>query len=165
MDAKQQLQVCQTIPEHFELAKRLVAEYLGLDQAGLLLGLAELGLYNKGFIGAYYQPDANVIIINQMALSRLKQQRKDLYNTYLFHIILHEYVHAVGVYDEAETRKIVLELSQHYFGPAHDATVMAKDMSHFLPYVVYPGKEYTPPENLHIDFVLGIDKSNTNYIN
>jgi len=154
-----------TIADLFDIVKELVKEYLDIDQAGLLIGLTDLGSFNQGFIGAFYSLNANTIIINKKPLARIRQTDPSLYNYYLFHVILHEYVHSIGSYDEAQTRQLVHELSDHYFGSNHTITQLASNIEKFMPNLSYPGPEFQPPEDINIEFIHGIDKKNTNYIN
>jgi hypothetical protein len=148
----------------FEVVKDIVQDHLGIDQAGLLVGISDLGSYGNGFIGAYYTPAANTIVINKRPLIRLTQTRPDLYNFYIFHVMLHEYIHSIGCYDEHDTRGLVAEISRHYFGEHHTVTQLATNMEAYLPELTYPATDFEP-EDVAIEFLLGIDRRNTTYIN
>lgn len=164
MDYENELRKAKTFADIFEIVKEIIREYLGLEQAGIMVGIADLGLYSKGFIGAYYSLDANVIIINKKPLARILQTNHKLYNYYIFHVMLHEYVHSIGSYDELQTRQLVLEISNNYFGDGHIVTKLASNIEKFMPSLTYPGKDFVPSD-LNIEFVKGIDRKNTNYIN
>lgn len=157
------LEKAKSFADIFEIVKDIVKGYLGADQAGLMVGVTDLGLYNKGFIGAFYSLDANAIVINKRPLARLLQTSPHLYNHYIFHLLLHEYIHSIGSYDEVMTRQLVLEISSHYFGDAHLVTQFASDISKFMPNLAYPDN-FQPPQDTSIEFVKGIDRKNTNYI-
>ncbi len=165
MDYQRSINKAKTIADIFEIAKEMVREYLGLEQAGLMVGLTDLGAYDKGFIGAFYSTASNMIIINKQPLARILQTTPSLYNYYIFHIILHEYIHAIGSFDEAQTRQLVYEISQHYFGIQHTITQLATNIQKFMPSLTYPAAGFQPPTDINIDFVFGIDRKNTNYIN
>lgn len=165
MDYEAKIKSARTISEIFEIVKEIVREYLGLEQAGLMVGLTDLGMHDRGFIGAFYSLDANTIIINKKPLARVLQTNPSLYNFYLFHIMLHEYVHSIGSFDEMQTRQLVYEISRHYFGEGHTITQLTTNMQKFMPNLTYPVAGFQPPTDISIDFVMGIDKKNTNYIN
>ena len=165
MDYEKAIKSAKTIAEIFEAVIDIVKEYIGLEQAGLLVGLTDLGAHDKGFIGAFYSLDANTIIINKKPLARILQTSPSLYNYYLFHIMLHEYIHSIGSFDELQTRQLVHEVSQHYFGDAHIVTQLATNIEKFMPSLTYPSAGFQPPTDISIDFVMGIDKKNINYIN
>ena len=165
MDYEKGIKSAKTIADIFEVVKEMVREYLDLEQAGLMVGITDLGAHNQGFIGAFYSLDANTIIINKKPLARILQTNPSLYNHYLFHIMLHEYIHSIGSFDEAQTRQLVYEMSQHYFGEKHIATQLATNISKFMPSLTYPNTGFQPPKDINIDFIMGIDKKNTNYIN
>ncbi len=154
-----------TIADIFELVKEMVKEYLGLEQAGLMVGVTDLGVIERGFIGAFYSPEANMIIINKSPLKRLLQTNPSLYNYYLFHVMLHEYIHSIGSYAEAQTRQLVTEISEHYFGANHIVAQLSSNIERFMPNLSYPIQGFQPPEDINIEFVKGIDRKNTNYIN
>lgn len=164
MDYEKRLEKARKFADIFEVVKDMVMEFLGTEQAGLLVGLSDLGAFDRGFVGAFYAPDANTIIINKRPLNRLLNTNPGLFNFYLFHVMLHEYLHSLGLYDEAQTRTLVQEISRHYFGDSHAVTQLSTNMERFMPNLIYPhGNEI--PEDISIDFVEGIDRKNTGYIN
>ena len=46
-------------------------------------------------------------------------------NSYVYSILLHEYLHALGYVEEAEVRRLVHAISLEIFGPDHPATQIA----------------------------------------
>ena len=164
MSYEDRIKKAKTIADIFHIVKAIVSEYLGAEQAGLLVGLTDLGSYRQAFIGAFYSFGSNMIIINKRPLSRILQTNPSLYNYYLFHVLLHEYVHSLGSYDESQTRLLVHEISNHYFGPNHVITQLASDIGKFVPDLVHPDANFQPPEDISVDFIIGIDRSNTGYI-
>ncbi|MBI3035787.1 hypothetical protein HYY71_05690 [Candidatus Woesearchaeota archaeon] len=165
MNFEKWLEKSKTFADIFEIVKGIVREYIGAEQAGLMVGVTDLGIHSQGFIGAFYSPDANTIIINKKPLARLLQTNPRLYNYYLFHVMLHEYVHSIGSYDERQTRQLVYEISEHYFGANHPVTQLASNIEKFMPSLTYPNQGFQPPQDINIEFVKGIDRKNTNYIN
>ena len=162
---EEELRKAKSISDIFEIVKNIVNTYLGLEQAGLLVGIADLGGHSQGFVGAFYSLNANTIIINKRPLKRISQTSPSLYNYYLFHVMLHEYIHAIGSFDEVQTRMLVSEISEHYFGTGHIVTQFATSMEKFIPNLTYPIQGFQEPEDMGIEFVKGIDKKNLTYIN
>ena len=105
------------IPEIFELVKLAVRKNTGKERSGLMLGLSNLGGGPQGFVGAFYPVATNIIVMNTLPLERIKQTDPTLYKPYVFHILLHEYIHTLGIIDEEATRAMALEISQKVFGP------------------------------------------------
>ena len=165
MEHEKELKKAKTFADIFEIVKEIVREYIGAEQAGLIVGITDLGIHNKGFIGAFYSLDANMIIINKKPLARILQTNPSLYNYYLFHVMLHEYIHSIGSYDEAQTRQLVHEISEHYFGNNHIVTQLALNIGRFMPHLIYPVQGFQPPQDINIEFAKGIDRKNINYIN
>ena len=164
MDYNSKILKSKNISDIFEIVKEIIYEYLGAEQAGLMVGVTDLGSYQNGFIGAFYSLNANAILINKRPLARILQTNPNLYNYYLFHIILHEYVHSIGSYDETQTRLLVREISSHYFGNGHVLTQFASNIEKFMPNLTYP-EGFIAPADINIEFVKGIDRKNINYIN
>ena len=165
MNYEKEIKKAKTIADIFEIVKEMVREHLGLEQAGLMVGVSDLGSFAQGFVGAFYSLEANTIIINKKPLARILQTTPALYNYYLFHVMLHEYIHAIGSFDEAQTRQLVYEISNRYFGGSHTITNLSTNIERFMPNLVYPSSGFEQPQDLSIEFVKGIDRKNTNYIN
>jgi len=163
MDYKKSLQKAKSFAEIFQLVKEAVRGYTGNYQAGLLLGLSDLGSYENAYLGAFYSFDANTIVINKRPLNKIKKANPSLYNQYIFHVLLHEYIHSLGITEENEVKIIAFEISKRHFGKGHIATKLAFSLEKVLPNLTF-GENFEPPEDLSIEFVQGIDKDNTNYI-
>ena len=163
MDHRQKLGKAKSISDIFDIVKDIVSKCLGAEQAGLLVGVSDLGSYRNGFVGAFYSLNSNMIIINKRPLARIMQTNPALYKYYLFHIILHEYIHSVGSIDEMQTRQIVYEISAQYFGKGHVVTELANSIEKFMPNLTHP-EGFKEPEDINIEFVKGIDRKNINYI-
>ena|SRR3989338_2995303 len=162
MDYKKSLQKAKSLADIFQLVKEAVRSYTGTYQAGLLLGLSDLGAYGHSYLGAFYSFDANTIVINKRPLSRIKETNPNLYNPYIFHVMMHEYIHSLGIMDENEVRQLVYEITQKAFGKSHLATQIAFNLEKFIPNMTFG--DFEAPEDLSIEFVSGIDRENTDYI-
>ena len=160
------LEKARDIPDIFELVKLAVRRPLGKERSGLMLGLSDLGGGPEGFVGAFYPVATNIIVMNTMPLSRIRQTDPALYKPYVFHILLHEYIHALGFIDETATRTKAKEISERMLGADHPATQLALDMSRFMPNLVYPVYGWKPQGDPSLELVKGFDRSSTDlYIN
>lgn len=162
MNYKKSLEKAKNFADIFKIVKDAVKNYLGTDQAGLLLGLSDLGAYGQSYLGAFYSFDANTIVINKRPLNRIKETNPDLYNPYIFHVMTHEYIHSMGITDENEVRPLVYEITQKAFGKNHLATQIAFNLEKFIPNLTFG--DFEAPEDLSIEFISGIDRENTDYI-
>lgn len=163
----------QSLQDIFEVVREAVWKALRVDQAGLLLGLAEMGINRQAVLGAYYSPDANTIVMNRTVMDRIRKIADPLlYNSCCFYILLHEYLHSCGFYDEGENRQIVAALAAECFGPDHAVTKLATTDDLMIG-LIRQGALAGGEENekiaagaaMGIEFVEGIDRRNTNYIN
>jgi len=163
MPHKKSLANATNFSDIFQIVKKIVQDYVGEDQAGLLVGISDLGNYGQAFLGAFYSMDANTIVINKRPLDTIQRTQPDLYNPYVFHVMLHEYLHSLGILEEDQVRLFAYEISKKYFGSNHLTTQIAFDLERFLPQLSL-GTEFEAPEEMNIEFVNGIDKDNTDYI-
>lgn len=149
------------LAEIFELVKRAVRTTMGRERAGLMLGLANLGGGPQGFVGAFFPIATNIIVMNSLPLQRVKETDPALYKPYVFTILLHEYLHTLGIIDEAAARQKAYEISSQLFGRDHPVTQLAADLGKFIPKLVYPVYGWQPDEEYRIDLVKGFDRSST----
>ncbi len=150
----------------FEIVKLAVRETTGRERSGLMLGLANLGGGPQGFVGAFYPVATNIIVMNSLPLRRIRETDPALYKPYVFHILLHEYLHTLGIIDESATRQKTLDISLRLFGKNHPVAQFAADLSKFMPKLVYPVYGWQPSEEFRLELVEGFDRSSTSsYIN
>jgi hypothetical protein len=159
----ERLRKAKDLPAIFELVKLAVIKTRKKRRAGLMLGLADLGNHPKGFLGAFYPVATNIIVINRVPLERIKETNPELYKPYVFHVLLHEYLHALGDVDELSTRQMTYDICKEILGPEHLATKISEDYSQFFPNLVYPDAAWTP-ENLNFELVDDFDRSSASYI-
>jgi len=156
-------EVEQSLIETFELVKKAVRKSEGRSRAGLMLGLQELGSSLNGFIGAYYPVSSNIIVVNNTPLRRIIETKPQLLKPYGFHVLLHEYIHALGYLDEETTKQKTYKISEENFGEDHTITQLSRDITQFFPSLVYPIHGWIPSsESPKIKLVKGFDWSNTN---
>jgi hypothetical protein len=115
----------------FELVKMAVNEKFNMHRAGL--GLILQGLPNN--LGAYHILGSNMIILNRRILDIIRQSKSiEEYNSYLFMVLAHEYIHSFGIVDEIEVRNMTYNLCKSLLGEDHIATIMARHQ----PWAVFP---------------------------
>ena len=116
------------MPGIFEQVKKDVRKLYGKKRAGLSLGLLEMGMHQGGFIGGMHFHPGTVIVMNKTSLEILLQhQPYEIIWAYTYHILLHEYIHALDVLDEILCRTITLSVSEAIFKEAdHPAIILAK---------------------------------------
>ncbi len=163
MNYEKRLEEARKIADIFEITKDIVREFLGVEQAGLMIGMSDLGMSRHGFVGAFYSLNANMIILNRRALQKVMQASPSLHKHYTFYLLLHEYIHSIGAYDEEQARQLAIEIAQHFFGLNHPVSQLAANITEFLQGLALTG-DYGEVE-AGIEFVHGIDRKNTDYIN
>ncbi len=120
----ERLDRCENFQEVFSLVKRSVKQTLNRERVGLMLYLMDLPLG----LGAFHGVGTNGIVMNKTLLEEVTRSAnsKREVNSFVYSILLHEYIHALGCIDERETRRITYEVSKESFGPYHIATKMAE---------------------------------------
>ena len=162
-DFRKLLENARSLADIFEVVKTSVHKSIGMNRGGLMLGLADLGNHPQGFFGAFYPVGTNIIVMNSIPLMRIRETQPELYNSYAYHVLLHEYLHSLGYLDERAVRKYVYDISREIFGEDHPATQIANDTRKFFPNLVYPNIAWQP-ENLDINLVDGFDRGSVCYI-
>jgi hypothetical protein len=162
----QKLEEAKTLADVFELVKEGVRRVLKIGRAGLTLGLAELGSGAQTWIGAFYPVGSTTIIMNRTPLRRIVETDPRLFTAYAFHVLLHEYIHALGYVEEKSTRNLVSLISSELFGADHPVARMAQDIRLFFPNLSYstPGATLEDVEALELEMVPDFDRSSITYI-
>jgi hypothetical protein len=146
--------------ETFELVKAVVLQKFKLHRAGLSLILQMM----PSNLGAYHLLGSNAIVVNIYLLTTLKKIVKSTeeYNSYIFMVLAHEYLHSLGIIDENTVRQMTFELCKWMLGNDHAATKMAKNG----PSAIYPELRSLMQSQFGRDFqvVRNFDKTNQTYI-
>jgi hypothetical protein len=122
MNLSSRLSKCRGYACIFSLVKEAVESVMNRRRAGLSLGLSRL----PNNIGAFYQVGSNFIVLNRNLVEEVsKTEDSELINSYIFHVLLHEYIHTLGFVDEKETYVITQQISEKVLGPEHIATRIA----------------------------------------
>ncbi len=128
MSYEREIRNASSIYDLFSIVKEIVGEYTGIERLNTEIVFSELGFYENGFIGALYHPYSNTIAINTSPLRKIVQRYPSLVKYYLFHLLLHEYIHALGISNEIKTRKLAHTISKKYFGEKHILTRLSINM-------------------------------------
>ena len=154
------------MPEIFEQVKKDVKKVMGRRRAGLSLGLVEMGMTPQGFIGAYHVAPGHEIIMNKTPLKLiLKEQSYTIVKAYTYHVLLHEYIHSLGVLDEQKCRAVTLRISEAIFEKDDPEFVFAqRGIGAYFPNlnVIYAPPDLTP-HGLSVEYVSGFDKDSHAY--
>ena len=102
----------------WEIVKDSVKNVSGLYRVGMMLFLDDLPLY----LGAYHPVGTNNIILNRTLLEIVQEVKDSDANAFLYTLLLHEYIHALGYLRESEVRSLVFEISKESFGTDHIVT-------------------------------------------
>ncbi|MFA5364671.1 MAG: hypothetical protein WC325_05760 [Candidatus Bathyarchaeia archaeon] len=107
----------------WEIVKETVRVSLGKQRQGMLLFLDDLPLN----LGAYHQLGTNNIVLNRSLLNIVETvtKSKKQVNAFVYSILTHEYLHALGHVSETEVRTLVYDISKHCFGEKHLVTTLA----------------------------------------
>ena len=108
----------------WEIVKDTVKVTLGKHRLGMLLFLDDLPLH----LGAYHQLGTNNIVLNRSLVNIVEAvtKSKKLVNAFVYSILTHEYLHALGHISEAEVRSLVYDVSRECFGENHIVTTLAE---------------------------------------
>ena len=108
----------------WEIVEDSVKFSLGKHRSGMLLFLDDLPLH----LGAYHQLGTNNIVLNRSLVNIVEAvtKSKKLVNAFVYSILTHEYLHALGHVSESEVRSLVYDVSRECFGEDHIVTALAK---------------------------------------
>lgn len=154
------LDKCENFVEVFELVKKTAERSLGQRRAGLMLYLARLPKH----IGAFHTMGTNGIVMNRNTLDMVTHGARSLreINSYVYSILLHEYLHSLGYMEERDVRKLVYDVSLDAFGPEHPATKIAsKGPSAIFPDIVL---NELPTQDPEIEVIPDLEGNSKRYI-
>ena len=145
--------------EVFEFVKSSVNSVYEMKRAGLSLMLH--GMPTR--VGAYHVLGSNVIAINNILLELVRKHSTSNYeyNSYLFTVLLHEYLHSLGILDEDRVRFMSVELCKKFFGQERTVTIMAENPLKIFPQIGLV--RFDKFEN-KFELIKNFDNSNQTYI-
>lgn len=121
-----------------------------------MLGITDLPLH----VGAFHAVPSNFIMLNRKLLNAIMQYDRQAVNAYVFHVLLHEYLHTLGFLNEEEVGILAYVISKKYLGEQHTATLIAK----YGISSVFPQLQINPREDRTIEIVEDFDDENLSYI-
>ena len=146
--------------EVWEIVKETVKVSLGQHRLGMLLFLDDLPLN----IGAYHSLGTNNIVLNRTLLNIVETvtKSKKLVNAFVYSILTHEYLHALGYVSESQVRSLVYDVSKQCFGDDHIVTELAEK----TPWMLIKGVPLheIPVTKQPMELVKDLEKPNQRYI-
>lgn len=144
----------------WEIVKDTVKDSLGVQRRGMLLFLDDLPLR----VGAYHPIGTNNMVLNRtlVNIAEAAAKSKRLVNAFIFSLLLHEYLHALGHTSETEVRPLVHEISKECFGEDHIVTRLAEKSPWALLKGV-PLSHIEAPRRV-MEIVKDFEKTNQTYI-
>ena len=126
----------------------------------MLLFLDDLPLH----LGAYHQLGTNNIVLNRTLVNIVEAvtKSKKTVNAFIYSILTHEYLHALGHVSEAEVRSLVWDISKKCFGKQHIISTLAQK----TPWILLKGLPLNgikiPKQDMEL--VKDLEKQNHRYI-
>jgi hypothetical protein len=146
--------------EIWKIVKDTVKATLGEHRYGMQLFLDDLPLY----LGAYHQLGTNNIVLNRSLVYIVETvtKSKKMVNAFIYSILTHEYLHALGHVSEAEVRSLVYEVARECFGQNHIVTTLAEK----TPWILLKGiplNQIVIPKQA-MELIKDLEKPNQQYI-
>jgi len=114
------------------MVKRATEEHLGKHRGGLTLVLGDI----PNNVGAYHEMGSNAIVMNRNLLRIVEKLSKSRAkrNSYVFMILLHEYLHSLGYTSDRQVRDLGKRITDGFLGKRHVASEMAvRPLDQFFP--------------------------------
>jgi hypothetical protein len=163
-DLIEQLDNSENFGDVFEIVKRSVKAQLGKERAGLMLVLADLPMH----LGAFHGVGTNSIVMNRALLDRIVKggNSRTQINSFVYSILLHEYLHSLGVIEEADVRDLVRDISLKTFGIDHPASKIAAAGPWSMLSQSWPHEQAdsSTQSNREQELVKDFDRSHSRYI-
>ena len=109
----------------YEIVKETVKRSLGEYRVGMMLYLDDLPLQ----LGAYHPVGTNNIVLNRSILNIIEASTKSrqTVNAFVYNILLHEYLHALGYLRERKVRQLIQKITEESFEETHIATELGRN--------------------------------------
>lgn len=159
-DLRKKLQEAQSFGEVFQVVKKAVQSVLGIRRAGLELILMDLPREVK----ALHRIGSNVILLNRKTLEAILKTSKTKLevNSYLFSILLHEYLHSLGIVDEDEVKMLSIKVIRDSLGEDHIAyKITSRDLADIHPETE---EEFEYEVDGDVEIIQDFDVDNADYI-
>jgi len=127
---KDKLNQLKDFNEIFDFVKTTVSIVFKMNRTGLNLILQGM----PSSLGAYHVLGSNVIVANRYILEYIQNTKsKEEYNSYIFAVLAHEYLHSLGITDENKVRKMTYKLCLDIFGIDHITAKFANNPLNAFP--------------------------------
>ena len=140
----------------YGIVRTVVRRVLGVERPGLGLALSNL----PPQLGAYWPVTGNLIVLNEGLVATMRASARSPLeaNSFVYVILAHEYLHALGYLDEGAVRRVTARVTRAAFGPEHPATRMAEgDLWRMFPFLAdAPGGD-----GRRLRIVPGFDRAST----
>jgi hypothetical protein len=93
----------------------------------------------------------------------IRSGNRDLINAYIFHVLLHEYIHSLGYMNEQKVQVLTHAISEKVLGPDHPATLIAKHGIGSVFSNISRLDHYEPRRIKDIEIVEDFERDNLNY--
>ncbi len=123
----------------FSIVRKSVRTVLNRERSGLGLILSDL----PSALGAFWEVGGNYIVLNENLVEVMRRMAHSTreFNSYVFVVLAHEYLHSIGYIDEAEARKVTAFVTHRALGQDHPAAAMASgDMWQMFPFLRFAGE-------------------------
>jgi len=157
---RSRIERAQGYAEVWEMVKDSVKDTIGEHRVGMMLFLDDLPFQ----LGAYHPLGTNNIVLNRALVQVVEAatKSKQLVNSFVYSLLLHEYLHALGYIPETQVRPLVYRISRACFGEDHVVTRLAEKSPWALLRGV-PLNEIEAPRRV-MEIVKDFEKSNKDYI-
>lgn len=117
------IDTAESFSEIWDIVRDTVKDCLDEYRGSMMLFLDDLPLH----VGAYHPLGTNNIVLNRTLMQIVEATRnsRKLVNAFVYNLLLHEYLHALGHIPEAEVRSLVYKISRECFSEHHIITKLA----------------------------------------
>ena len=127
---KNKLNQLKDFNEIFDFVKTSVSIVFKMNRTGLNLILQGM----PSSLGAYHVLGSNIIVANRYILEYIQNTKsKEEYNSYIFAVLAHEYLHSLGITDENKVRNMTYKLCSDIFGMDHITAKFANNPLNAFP--------------------------------
>ena len=140
----------------FAVVREAVRRTLHLDRPGLGLGLSAL----PPTVGAYWPVTGNLIVLNEGLVAEMRSHARSTleFNSFVYVVLAHEYLHSLGYLGEPEVRRATAWVTREAFGAGHLATSLAEgDLWKLYPFL----QEAQGGDGRSVRVVRGFDREST----
>ncbi len=146
--------------EVWNIVKETVQAFLGKSRIGMMLFLEDLPLS----LGAYHPVGTNNIVLNKSLVELVEStvKSKIQVNAFIYTLLVHEYLHALGYLSEDDVRRLVLKISRASFGEKH----VAAEFAEHGPWTILNGVPIIglPTPKRTMEIVKDFERPNRDYI-